>query len=346
MQGHSCCANYCTGIPNAKLSNALMGCRCALKWRQRFESSYAVTPAQLALFDKGWCAKCLGICACKRCLTKPSPAVGGAAPVFAKSQEKAFALHTLAVLQPHIDEFLAARDAEVQPLVLHGKCLQCVHTHACSHLCTSSYCQSVTPVPPWMHATLPAFTNLFAHQLLPLSYPINSHLLICSLSCYFAIVLTNSCMVTCPIAQPQTYTVIHLCLGSKSQSELSFAAEVFSDTLLCFHTSRPDYLKKGVDMQVAVGNDGQPVDLKSLPRVPLTDRMQCDCCAACITDVHRTCTKCGGYDACIRCCHAVRTEDKVRQPFKPMSVIPSACCHAIHDCRIKQAYSEICCSSF
>ncbi|KAA6427483.1 MAG: hypothetical protein FRX49_02146 [Trebouxia sp. A1-2] len=146
---------------------------CALKWRQRFESSYAVTPAQLALFDQGWCAKCLGICACKRCLTKPSPAVAGAAPVFAKSQEEEFALHTLAVLKPHLDEFLAARDAEV-----------------------------------------------------------------------------------------------------------------------------------------AVGNDGQPVDLKSLPRVPLTDRMQCDCCAACITDVHRTCTKCGDYDACIRCCRAARAEDK------------------------------------
>ncbi|KAL0039988.1 hypothetical protein WJX79_001647 [Trebouxia sp. C0005] len=155
----ACCASWCSG--------------CALKWRQRFESSYAVTPAQLALFDQGWCAKCLGICACKRCLTKPSPAVAGAAPVFAKSQEEEFALHTLAVLKPHLDEFLAARDAEV-----------------------------------------------------------------------------------------------------------------------------------------AVGNDGQPVDLKSLPRVPLTDRMQCDCCAACITDVHRTCTKCGDYDACIRCCRAARAEDK------------------------------------
>ncbi|KAL0045073.1 hypothetical protein WJX82_007369 [Trebouxia sp. C0006] len=155
----ACGASWCSG--------------CALKWRQRFESSYAVTPAQLARFDQGCCAKCLGICACKRCLTKPSPAVGGAAPVFAKSQEEQFALHTLAVLKPHIDEFLAARDAEV-----------------------------------------------------------------------------------------------------------------------------------------AVGNDGQPVDLESLPRVPLTDRMQCDCCAACITDVHRTCTKCGDYDACIRCCRAVRTEDQ------------------------------------
>lgn len=77
-----------------------------------------MTPAQLALFDQGWCAKCLGICACKRCLTKPSPAVAGAAPVFAKSQEEEFALHTLAVLKPHLDEFLAARDAEVQSLVL------------------------------------------------------------------------------------------------------------------------------------------------------------------------------------------------------------------------------------
>ena len=128
-QDHSCVSiDDFTVIPNSKLSHTLMGCRCALKWRQRFESSYAVTPAQLARFDQGCCAKCLGICACKRCLTKPSPAVGGAAPVFAKSQEEQFALHTLAVLKPHIDEFLAARDAEVQPLVLPGKCL-----HDCTH---------------------------------------------------------------------------------------------------------------------------------------------------------------------------------------------------------------------
>jgi len=72
-----------------------------------------VIPAQLAQFDQGWCPRCLGICACKRCLDKPSPVVGGAAPAFAESQEKAFALHTLAVLKPHIDDFLVARDAEV-----------------------------------------------------------------------------------------------------------------------------------------------------------------------------------------------------------------------------------------
>ncbi len=88
-------------------------------------------------------------------------------------------------------------------------------------------------------------------------------------------------------------------------------------------------------MQVAVGNDGQPVDLQSLPRVALSDRMQCDWCAACITDVHRTCTNCGDYDACITCCRAKRTEDQVRQAHKPMSVISSACCHALQDCRIK-----------
>ncbi len=129
MQVHSCVPmDDSTVVPNSRLSKAYMGCRCALKWRQRFESSYAVTPAQLAQFDQGWCAKCLGICACKRCLTKPSPAVGGAAPVFAKSQEEQFALHTLAVLKPHIDEFLAARDAEVLPLVLPGKYL-----HSCTH---------------------------------------------------------------------------------------------------------------------------------------------------------------------------------------------------------------------
>ena len=134
MQGHSCCANYLTVTPISWLSKALMGCRCALKWRQRFESSHAVTPAQLALFDQGWCATCLGICACKRCLTKPSPAVGGAAPVFAKSQEEQFALHTLAVLKPHIDDFLAARDAEVQLLVLctHKPFITCASPHVLS----------------------------------------------------------------------------------------------------------------------------------------------------------------------------------------------------------------------
>ena len=126
-----------------------------------------------------------------------------------------------------------------------------------------------------------------------------------ALVCYFATVLTISCM---PISLS--------CLASSVQHPLKIQSWFLP--LRCCLTHCDDDLKNGVDVQVAIGNDGQPVDLKSLLRVPLTDRMQCDCCAACITDVHRTCTKCGDYDACIRCCRAVRTEDKVMQPYKPM----------------------------
>ncbi|KAL3160540.1 hypothetical protein ABBQ32_010839 [Trebouxia sp. C0010 RCD-2024] len=87
--------------------------RCARKWRERFVASSAITPEQVASFDQGWCPRCLGICACKRCLVKAAAVVGGAAPVFSSAQEKAFALHMLAVLRPHIAEFTAARDAEI-----------------------------------------------------------------------------------------------------------------------------------------------------------------------------------------------------------------------------------------
>jgi len=187
----------------------LMGCRCALKWRQRFESSHAVTPAQLAQFDQGWCAKCLGICACKRCLTKPSPAVGGAAPVFAKCQEEQFALHTLAVLKPHIDEFLAARDAEVQPLILHGKyLLLCTYkfvltcaspqvlsqSHQCNHGCM----QACLP--------LPSFLLINSMHFLTPSPSL-------ALSCYFVVV--NSCTLTCPVAQLQAHITVYLCHNFK-----------------------------------------------------------------------------------------------------------------------------------
>lgn len=44
---------------------------------------------------------------------KAAPVVGGGAPVFSSAQEKAFAVHMLAVLRPHIAEFTSARDAEV-----------------------------------------------------------------------------------------------------------------------------------------------------------------------------------------------------------------------------------------
>lgn len=95
-----------------------------------------MTPNQLALFDKGHCPRCLGICACKRCLSKPSPAVGGAAPAFAKHQEQQFALHTLAVLKPHIADFLAARDAEVK---LTHSSAGAAHAYTGDHVAALAY---------------------------------------------------------------------------------------------------------------------------------------------------------------------------------------------------------------
>ena len=73
-----------------------------------------VTSEQLARFDLGWCPRCLGICACKRCINKPCAVVGGGAPVFDHKQRREFATHMLAVLKPHVDAYLAARDEEVR----------------------------------------------------------------------------------------------------------------------------------------------------------------------------------------------------------------------------------------
>lgn len=146
---------------------------CSHKWRAKYATTPQVTEEQLAKFDKGWCPKCLGICACKRCMSKPCNTVGGGAPVFDELQRREFATHMLAVLKPHVDAYLTARDEEV-----------------------------------------------------------------------------------------------------------------------------------------AAGNDGKQIDLKSIRKVELAERMQCDACAACITDVHRTCSQCGDYDACVRCCHATRKENQ------------------------------------
>lgn len=75
-------------------------------------NSKVITPEQVEKYNQGWCPRCLGICACRKCLNKAAQVVGGAAPVFSAEQEKAFALHMLAVLRPHIADFTAARDAE------------------------------------------------------------------------------------------------------------------------------------------------------------------------------------------------------------------------------------------
>ncbi|KAL3151375.1 hypothetical protein ABBQ38_013204 [Trebouxia sp. C0009 RCD-2024] len=158
--------------------------KCARKWRERFVASSAITAEQVASFDQGWCPRCLGICACKRCLVKAAPVVGGGAPVFSSAQEKAFAVHMLAVLRPHIAEFTSARDAEI-----------------------------------------------------------------------------------------------------------------------------------------AEGNNGKPANLKTLSLVPLVERQQCDGCASCISDVHRTCKACG-YDVCIRCCRTAREQGQ--------AVVCGKCCNSVH----------------
>lgn len=64
-------------------------------------------------------------------------------------------------------------------------------------------------------------------------------------------------------------------------------------------------------LQVAEGDNGKPASLETLTLVPLVERQQCDGCASCITDVHRTCKECG-YDACIRCCRGLREQGQVR----------------------------------
>lgn len=60
---------------------------------------------------------------------------------------------------------------------------------------------------------------------------------------------------------------------------------------------------------------GQAVPLQSLKVVPLKDRLQCDCCAAAIADVHRTCSneQCGDFDMCQKCSLDARQQGKVRQ---------------------------------
>lgn len=88
--------------------------RCSKKWRARFAASSVVSAEKLAEFDSGKCPRCLAICACKRCLVKRSLLACGGPPRFSQDQDAAFALHTLAVLKPHIDDFKAARSAEVQ----------------------------------------------------------------------------------------------------------------------------------------------------------------------------------------------------------------------------------------
>lgn len=63
-------------------------------------------------------------------------------------------------------------------------------------------------------------------------------------------------------------------------------------------------------LQIAEGDNGKSASLETLSLVPLVERQQCDGCASCITDVHRTCNECG-YDVCIRCCRGMREQGQV-----------------------------------
>lgn len=58
---------------------------------------------------------------------------------------------------------------------------------------------------------------------------------------------------------------------------------------------------------------GSAVELQGVKTIPLKDRLQCDCCAAAISDVHRTCSneQCGDFDMCIKCSLDARKQDKV-----------------------------------
>ncbi len=96
-----------------KLMIAFYVCRCAKKWRDRFVKSPIVSAEKLARFDHGICPACLAICACKKCMNKRSLKVGGGRPCFSEAQQQKFAVHTLAVLKPHLDNFKAARSVEV-----------------------------------------------------------------------------------------------------------------------------------------------------------------------------------------------------------------------------------------
>ncbi len=96
-----------------KLMIAFYVCRCAKKWRDRFAKSPCVSAEKLARFDQGVCPACLAICACKKCMNKRSLKVGGGRPCFSEAQQRDFAVHTLAVLKPHLDIFRSVRAEEV-----------------------------------------------------------------------------------------------------------------------------------------------------------------------------------------------------------------------------------------
>ena len=64
-------------------------------------------------------------------------------------------------------------------------------------------------------------------------------------------------------------------------------------------------------LQIAEGDNGKSASLETLSLVPLVERQQCDACASCITDVHRTCKECG-YDVCVRCCRGLREQGQVK----------------------------------
>lgn len=68
-------------------------------------------------------------------------------------------------------------------------------------------------------------------------------------------------------------------------------------------------------LQIAEGDNGKSASLETLCLVPLVERQQCDGCASCITDVHRTCKECG-YDVCIRCCRGLREQGQVSGSLK------------------------------
>ena len=82
-------------------------------------------------------------------------------------------------------------------------------------------------------------------------------------------------------------------------------------SIACKQWHQPRVCLKLVVLQVAKGNNGKPADVNKLKLVPLLDRQLCDGCASCIADVHRSCKACG-YDACMRCCSAMRKQGKVR----------------------------------
>ena len=91
---------------------------CSAKWRAIFVKSGVVAAEKLAQFDGGTCGACLGICACKRCLSQRNMKIGGGAPRFSRAQHQLFAEHMLMITKPHVEHFLACRKAEVSLLCL------------------------------------------------------------------------------------------------------------------------------------------------------------------------------------------------------------------------------------